>query len=151
MGDYTPLMFISIFIAFLLANLLLIPFGWAIIKLSRNLLRLRPCYFAPVVLACCIVGSFAINNSAFGVLTMLVFGLLGWLFEENGIPLAPAILGIVLGGMLEFNFVTSMLKSQGDLTIFFSRPVAAILGVIVIAMWLLPAISALRKLRAKAA
>ena len=147
----SPELVYAIFIAFLLANLLLIPFGWAIIKLSRNLLRLRPCYFAPVVLACCIVGSFAINNSAFGVLTMLVFGLVGWLFEENGIPLAPAILGIVLGGMLEFNFVTSMLKSQGDLTIFFSRPVAAILGVIVIAMWLLPAISALRKLRAKAA
>lgn len=134
----SPEMVYAIFIAFLMANLLLIPFGWAIIKLSRNLLRLRPCYFAPVVLACCIVGSFAINNSAFGVLTMLAFGVVGWLFEENGFPLAPAILGIVLGGMLEFNFVTSMLKSQGDPTIFFSRPVAAVLGLVVIAIWLVP-------------
>lgn len=131
----SPELVYAIFFAFLLANLLLIPFGWAIIKLSRNLLRIQPCFVAPVVLACCIVGSFAINNSVFGVLTMLVFGLIGWIFEENGIPLAPAILGIVLGGMLEFNFVTSMLKSQGDPAIFFSRPVAALLGMIVIAIW----------------
>ena len=141
----TPELVYAIFIAFLLANLLLIPFGWAIIKLSRNLLRLQPCYFAPVVLACCIVGSFAINNSAFGVLTMLAFGVIGWLFEENGIPLAPAILGIVLGGMLEFNFVTSMLKSEGDLSIFFSRPVAAVLGLIVLAIWVVPLLRHLRK------
>lgn len=138
----TPELVYAIFIAFLFANLLLIPFGWAIIKVSRNLLYIRPAYFAPVVLACCIVGSFAINNTAFGVLTMLVFGLIGWLFEENDIPLAPAILGIVLGGMLEFNFVTSMLKSQGDPLIFFSRPVAAVLGALVLAVWLFPLVRA---------
>lgn len=143
----SPELVYAIFISFLIANLLLIPFGWAIIKVSRNLLRLRPCYFAPVVLACCIVGSFAINNSASGVLTMLVFGLVGWLFEENGIPLAPAILGIVLGGMLEFNFVTSMLKSNGDLGIFFSRPAAAALGVIVISILLVPLVRTWRQSR----
>jgi putative tricarboxylic transport membrane protein len=138
----TPELVYAIFFAFLLA-----PFGWAIIKLSRNLLRLRPCYVTPVVLARCIVGSFSINNTAAGVLTMLVFGLIGWLFEENGIPLAPAILGIVLGGMLEFNVVTSMLKSKGDLSIFFSRPVAAVLGVVVIAVWLMPLIKSARRFR----
>ncbi|MFT7058725.1 MAG: TctA family transporter [Pseudorhodobacter sp.] len=100
-----------------------------------------------MVLARCIVGSFSINNTAAGVLTMLVFGLIGWLFEENGIPLAPAILGIVLGGMLEFNVVTSMLKSKGDLSIFFSRPVAAVLGVVVIAVWLMPLIKSARRFR----
>jgi TctA family transporter len=46
----------------------------------------------PVILLFCIVGSFAINNSAFGVLLMLVFGVVAWLMEENGFPVAPAIL-----------------------------------------------------------
>ncbi|MEM6383958.1 MAG: tripartite tricarboxylate transporter permease [Pseudomonadota bacterium] len=140
----TPELVYAIFFAFLLANMLLIPFGWAIIKASRQLLRIPSAYFTPVVLACCIVGSFAINNTAFGVLTMLVFGLIGWFFEENKIPIAPAILGIVLGGILEFNFVTSMLISQGDVTVFFSRPVAVMLAIAVLLAWTVPIVRHLR-------
>ena len=134
----TPERVYAILFAFLLANLLLIPLGWAVIRIARHLLRIPPAYFAPVVLANCIVGSFAINNTSFGVFTMLAFGVVGWVFEENRIPIAPAILGIVLGGMLEFNFVTSMLKSQGDLWIFVSRPVAALLALLVVAIWAVP-------------
>jgi len=141
----TPELVYAIFFAFLLANLLLIPFGWAVIRMSRHLLRVPAAYFVPVVLACCIVGSFAINNTAFGVVTMLAFGVVGWLFEENGIPVAPAILGIVLGGMLEFNFVTSMLKSQGDLLVFIERPVGAILAVGVLIVWATPLIKRMRR------
>ena len=44
--------------------------------------------------------------------------------EENGFPIAPAILGLVLGGMLEENFVTSMIKADGNLLAFFKRPIA---------------------------
>lgn len=134
----TPELVYAIFISFLLANLLLIPMGWFVIRVSRHLLRVPPAYFLPVVLACCIVGSFAINNTTFGVGIMLVFGLIGWFFEENGIPVAPAILGIVLGNMLEFNFVTSMLKSQGDLLVFVQRPVAAVLALVVLIVWAIP-------------
>ncbi|WP_299500370.1 tripartite tricarboxylate transporter permease [uncultured Roseobacter sp.] len=143
----TPELVYAIFIAFFLANLLLIPFGWLIIRAARHLLTIRPAYYLPVVFACCIVGSFAINNTAFGVVVMLVFGLIGWLFEENGIPVAPAILGIVLGGMLEFNFVTSMLKSDGNLMIFVSRPVAAALALTVLAVWAWPIVKHARRSR----
>jgi TctA family transporter len=139
----TPELVYAIFFSFLLANLLLIPLGWIVIKFARHLLRVPPAYFAPAVLACCIVGSFAINNTAFGVMTMLVFGIIGWIFEENNIPLAPAILGIVLGGMLEFNFVTSMLKSAGDPAIFVSRPIALVLALIVLTIWMIPVIRSL--------
>lgn len=143
----TPELVYAIFFAFLLANLLLIPFGWLVIRLARNLLRIPRAYYLPVVFACCIVGSFAINNTAFGVVVMLLFGLIGWLFEENGIPVAPAILGIVLGGMLEFNFVTSMLKSDGSLWIFVSRPIAACLAVAVAFVWLWPLVKRLQGAR----
>ena len=68
----------------------------------------------PVILLFCIVGAFAINNSLFGVGVMLVFGVVAFVLEENGFPIAPAILGVVLGGMLEENFITSMIKSDGD-------------------------------------
>jgi putative tricarboxylic transport membrane protein len=55
--------------------------------------------------------------------------------EENGYPIAPAILGIVLGPLVEENFMTSMIKSDGDLLGFFERPIAAVLGVITLAIW----------------
>jgi len=58
--------------------------------------------------------------------------------EENGYPVAPAILGVVLGTMLEENFVTSMIKSEGSLLGFFDRPVAATLGVLTLGAWFLP-------------
>ena len=62
----------------------------------------------------CIVGSFAINNSLFGVVMMLAFGVVAYFMEENGFPVAPAILGMVLGAMLEENFITSMIKADGN-------------------------------------
>jgi hypothetical protein len=65
-------------------------------------------------------------------------GVAAYVLEENGIPSAPAILGVVLGGMLEENFITSMIKSNGDLTAFFSRPIAATLGALTLGAWFLP-------------
>jgi TctA family transporter len=55
--------------------------------------------------------------------------------EKNGFPIAPAILGIVPGPLVEDNFMTTMIKSNGDLVGFFSRPIAAVLGVITLAIW----------------
>ena len=60
---------------------------------------------------------------------MLVFGIVGYLMEENGFPVAPAILGMVLGAMLEENFISSMIKADGRLLAFFERPIAGGLGV----------------------
>ena len=87
----------------------------------------------PVILIFCIVGAFAINNTVFGVGIILVLGLLAFLMEENGFPIAPTILGIVLGPLVEENFMTSMIKADGNLLGFFERPIAAVLGVITLA------------------
>ena len=88
----------------------------------------RASVLMPVILLFCIVGTFAINNSVFGVVLMLVFGIVAYLIEENGFPVAPAILGMVLGAMLEENFISSMIKSDGRLLAFFERPIAGALG-----------------------
>ncbi len=66
---------------------------------------------------------------------MLAFGVLGFLMEENGFPVAPAILGIVLGPMLESNFFNSMIKADGNFLAFFERPIAGFLGLVTIAIW----------------
>jgi TctA family transporter len=69
---------------------------------------------------------------------MTGFGVLAWFLEENGIPVAPAILGMVLGTLLEEHFVTSMIKAEGRALAFFERPIAGTLGVILIALLVLP-------------
>ncbi|MGH6886191.1 MAG: tripartite tricarboxylate transporter permease, partial [Geminicoccales bacterium] len=93
----------------------------------------------------CVVGAFAINNTVFDIALMMIAGVIAFVLEENGVPIAPAILGVVLGQMLEMNFVTSMIKADGNLLAFFDRPVAAALGAFTLAVWLLPLL--LKRLR----
>ena len=128
----------AIFLVFILANLLMIPLGIAAIKGAKQLLRAPREVLMPVILLFCVVGSFAINNSLFGVVLMLVFGLVAYLMEENGFPVAPAILGMVLGAMLEEHFISSMIKADGRLLAFFERPIAAGLGALTLAVFAWP-------------
>ncbi|MCX7273791.1 MAG: tripartite tricarboxylate transporter permease [Burkholderiales bacterium] len=127
----------AIFLVFIIANLVMVPLGWLTVRLATNLLKVARNILMPIILLFCIVGAFAINNSAFGVVLILAFGLIAFLLEENGFPVAPTILGVVLGTMMEENFVTSMIKSDGDATVFFTRPIAMWLaaGTFVIMFW----------------
>ena len=133
-----PVAMYSIFIVFILANLLMLPLGYLTIKLAKKILQVPRNILMPLILLFCIVGAYSINNSAFDVSIMLAFGLLAYLMEENGFPIAPTILGVVLGGMLEENFVSSMIKSDGNIVAFFDRPIAGTLGVLTILIWMSP-------------
>ena len=135
----------AIFLVFILANIIMIPLGWAAIKVAKTVLRAPQSLLMPVILLFCAVGAFAINNTVFGVLLILAFGLFAFVLEENGFPSAPAILGVVLGGMLEENFVSSVIKSDGEIAAFFTRPVASVLAALTLAVWFLPLL--LRRLR----
>jgi putative tricarboxylic transport membrane protein len=135
----------AVYLLFIVANLLMIPLGWWCIKVSKQILRVPRNVLMPVILLFCIVGTFAINNTPFDVGVMLLAGVAAYVMEQNGFPVAPAILGIVLGGMLEENFITSMIKSDGNVFAFFSRPIATTLGVLTLSAWFLPPL--IRRLR----
>jgi TctA family transporter len=135
----------AVFLLFILANLIMIPLGILCIKVARRILKVPRNILMPLILLFCIVGTFAINNSTFEIAVMLVAGIAAWLLEANRFPIAPAILGVVLGGMLEENFITSMIKSDGNLAAFVSRPIAAVLAAVTVAVWLAPTL--LRLLR----
>jgi len=137
----------AVFLVFLLANLLLFPFGWLLIKAARNVLHVPRHVLMPIILLFCVVGAYAINNSMFDVGVMLAFGLLAFVMEANGFPIAPTILGLVLGSMLEQHFVTSMIRSDGNLLAFFDRPVARVLGIATILIWASPLLAGLWRRR----
>ncbi len=128
----------AVFIVFIMAQLLMLPLGWAAIKSAKQVLRIPAGLLMPLILLFCIVGSFAINNSMFGVIVMLVAGVAAFFMERWGFPVAPTILGVVLGTMLEEHFFSSLIKADGQLLAFFERPIAGTLGALTLLLWSWP-------------
>jgi putative tricarboxylic transport membrane protein len=141
----------AVFIVFLLAQLLMLPFGWMAIKVAKRVLRIPAGLLMPLILLFCIVGSFAINNSMFGVVVMLVAGVAAFFMERWGFPVAPTILGVVLGTMLEEHFFSSLVKADGNFLVFFERPIAGTLGALTMMVLLWPVVRRLIARRRPAA
>jgi putative tricarboxylic transport membrane protein len=135
----------AVFLLFIIANIIMVPLGILCIKAAKQILKVPRRILMPLILLFCIVGTFAINNSVFDVGVMLAAGVIAYLLEENGFPIAPAILGVVLGGMLEENFVSSLIKAEGNPLEFVARPIAATLAVVTVLVWFAPAL--IRRLR----
>ncbi|MCD8340027.1 MAG: tripartite tricarboxylate transporter permease, partial [Burkholderiales bacterium] len=94
---------------------------------SRMFLRVTQCppwAMVPVVLVMCAIGCFALNNQMFDIWLFLIFGILGYLMDRAGFPLAPVIIGLILGGMCEDN-LRQAFSINSDWTVFFTRPVSA--------------------------
>lgn len=99
------------------------------VPLFASILRIPFSIIAPVILVICAVGAYTVHNSMFDVWLMLVFGVVGYVFNKLGYPLAPLVLAIVLGDRAEESFRQAMLSSQGSLAIFWANPlVASIMG-----------------------
>jgi TctA family transporter len=130
----------AVFLLFIIANLIMIPLGILCIKVAKRILKVPREILMPMILLFCVVGTFAINNSVFQVGVMLAAGILAYLLEANKFPSAPAILGVVLGSMLEENFITSMIKSDGDLMAFVARPIALCLAILTALVWFSPVV-----------
>ncbi len=141
----------ALYIIFILANLLMIPLGILMIRAASVILRAPRAGVMPVILLLCAVGAFATTNSLFAVLMVGAFGALGFVMERNGYPVAALVLGIVMGSMVEQSFVTSLIKSDGDVMPFFERPVSAVLAALTIGALLWPVGALLWNRRPRAA
>jgi TctA family transporter len=128
----------AIYIIFIMANLIMIPLGILLIRAAGFVLYVPRAAIMPLITLLCAVGAFATTNSLFAVTTVACFGLIGYAMEKNGFPVAALVLGIVMGNMVEQNFVTSLIKSDGSLLPFFSRPVASILAALTLSALLWP-------------
>ncbi|WP_114010926.1 tripartite tricarboxylate transporter permease [Cohaesibacter intestini] len=140
-----PTMPTAIIMTFFVANLLLFPLGFVAIKVARHVLSIPRSVIVPIILICCFLGSYAVNNTLFGVWIMLIAGIVGYLMERNGFPIAPVILGLVLGPVLERNFIMSMQIANGDLMGFFERPIACGLGILICGIFSLAVLNGLRR------
>ncbi len=88
----------------------------------------------PVIFVLCTVGSFAIASRIYDIWVMLGFGIFGFLLREMKYPMAPLVLGIVLGDILDKNFRRAMVLSDGSVEPLFTRPISAVLAIITISV-----------------
>lgn len=117
--------------SFVIGNLMLLVLNIPLIPLWVRVMRIpRPVLFT-FILGFCAVGAYSINGQLFDVGLMCAFGVLGYLFKKVDIPLAPLILTLILGPLMEQSLRQSLEISRGDFSIFFTRPIA--LGFIALA------------------
>ena len=136
----------ALFGSFLVANIMMVPVGMLAIFCSTYILKVPRAVMAPVILLFSLVGAYAISGSVTAIWIVLVLGLMGYLMSKAEIPLAPAILGIVLGKIIEDNFMVSMMKAQGNFLTFFDRSYSLALGIVTVIIWALLIIRAVREM-----
>lgn len=128
----------AIYIVFFLANLIIIPLGIAAIYMGRFVISIQSGVLYPLILLLCIYGAYAASNNIFELWVVLGIGLLVWIMQDNDYPAAPLILGLVLGQVVEQNFMSSMIKANGEAINFFNRPISGTLAVITLLVWFFP-------------
>lgn len=121
-----------------MANLFALIFNIAFIPLFARVLMLKFTILAPLIFTLCIVGGYSPQQSLHDVWLMLLFGVMGYLMRKLSYPIAPAVLAIVLGPLAERSLRQSLLSSQGDPLIFFSRPLSLTFMVLAAALFLYP-------------
>lgn len=116
----------GIYAAYILAHPLMVMIMWASTFFVLSLTRIRLAVLAPVVLVLCVIGAYALNNTMNSVYVLLIFGVLGYALVKMGFPLAPLILGLILGDQIELNLVRAIM-SDSDPWLFVTRPISAAL------------------------
>lgn len=114
----------------LYATIGILFFGLALVKPLLKVLQVPREIIMPIVFVLCVIGSFAIAQRLFDVWTMLGFGVIGFVLRRYNYPMAPFVLGIVLGDLLDKNLRRGLVLSDGDLTPFLARPISATLALI---------------------
>jgi putative tricarboxylic transport membrane protein len=110
-----------------IANIVTLGIAIMIIPWLIKILKVPVGIMIPVITTICIMGSYSANNSLYGVVMMLIFGVIGFLFKKFGYPIAPLLLAYVLAATLEKNFRQALQISDGSMGIFFQKPIAAVL------------------------
>lgn len=127
-----PEIFWGVICSMVIGNLALLILNIPLVGVFVQLLRLRAGVLAAIIVIVTMIGVYSINNSVFDIWIMLVFGVLGYVMRKTGFDPGPLALTFVLGSLLEESFRQSMLLSNGNLAIFFTRPISATIFAIVI-------------------
>ena len=131
----------------LMATLAILFFGLFLVRPLLWVLRVPRAIIMPVVFVLCVLGSYAIASRVFDIWVMLGVGVVCFVLRRQGYPAAPFVLGLVLGDIVDKSLRRGLVISDGDLTPFFTRPIAGVLAVIAVLTVLLQFRAVRRALR----
>jgi len=127
----------AVIASFMIGNVLLLVLNLPFVGLWARLLHLPYQYVCVGTLLFCVIGAYSLQQSVFDVGVMIACGIIGYGLRKVDLPIAPLVLGLILGPFIEKSLRTSLEMSGGDFSIFFTRPLC--LGLLVIAAAVLAA------------
>ncbi|GKX29685.1 C4-dicarboxylate ABC transporter permease [Vallitalea longa] len=120
----------TIFVGLIVANIGMLVLGLLGIRFFTKIVSIPKYVLTPVIFVLCIIGSYAINNNFFDVVVMFVCGIIGYFMSKFDFPASPVVLALILGPMAESQLRRSLVMSQGNASILFTRPISAVLLVL---------------------
>jgi putative tricarboxylic transport membrane protein len=113
-----------------IGNLMLLILNMPLVKVFAKLIETPPKYLIPMIVAISIFGVYAVRVSVFDLVLLLVCGVVGYYLAKNDFPMAPLVLGLVLGPMIENNLRRALTTSNGEFSIFIQKPVSLVFLII---------------------
>jgi putative tricarboxylic transport membrane protein len=150
MMSQNPGLFWGVITSMYIGNVMLLVLNLPLIGLWVQVLKVPYRILFPLILLFCLVGAYSVANTVFDIYVMLAFGVLGYALKKLHYEGAPLVLAFVLGPLLENNLRKSLILSQGDFSIFVSRPIAAACLGVALVLLVSPLIPALARRRARA-
>ncbi|MCE5264368.1 MAG: tripartite tricarboxylate transporter permease [Deltaproteobacteria bacterium] len=131
----SPDVFWGLIASLYVGNVMLLVLNLPLIPLWVKILRIPYHYLFPLILLFCVIGAYTVNNNAYDILIMLIFGVIGYGMKKLDYEAAPLVLALVLGPIMENAVRRSLVISEGDPTVFFTRPISAfflVLGLLIL-------------------
>ncbi|MEO0388355.1 MAG: tripartite tricarboxylate transporter permease [Pseudomonadota bacterium] len=134
-----PTLVAAIFAGFFIINLLLLPLGLLLSRIAAPILRMREAYMMTGVVLLCALGVYFVRGNPFDLMVMGFAGVLGFVLRRQGIPMAPLVIGMVLGPTLELTLRQGLILTRGNFLEFFSgHPIALGFGLLTLLALSLP-------------
>ena len=128
----SPMFVYQVIAMVLIATVAMFVLGLTMVRPLVKVLQVPRQKLMPIVFLLCVVGSFALQSRLFDVYVMIIFGIIGFVLREMEYPMAPLVLGIILGDILDKNLRRALILSNGDIAPFFTRPIC--LGLFILTM-----------------
>ena len=137
----------TLFVGMIFCYFMLLVLGLLSLKVIGNVVKIPGNILTPMILALCVVGTYALNNSLFDVGIMLIAGVVGYFMQKEGYPASPVVLALIMGPMAESNFRRALSLSGGSLDFLYTRPITLALLTLAAFTLLTPIIRKIMRLR----
>lgn len=133
----------SLFGTLIMANIFMLILGLFGVKIFAKIALVPKQILLPIIVILCLIGCYSISNNIFDVWVALIFGVIGFFLEKYKYALAPMVLGIVLGPMIESNLRRALLNTDQGWAVFFQKPISALFITIAILTFVVPIVMSL--------